>query len=79
MAQITNAQLLTALQSLEGRVGKMETRMDGYESAIKAFNERMSDIEINIKAGRVIIGIISAIVSPVITATLVLIIQHSFH
>jgi len=79
MAQITNAQLLTALQSLEGRVGKMEIRMDKYEAAINAFNDRMSDIEVNIKTGRVIIGFISAICSPLITATLVLIIQHNFH
>lgn len=79
MAQITNAQLLTALQALEGRVGKMETRMDKYESAINAFNDRMADIETNIKAGRLIIGVISAIVSPAITALLVIFIQHTFH
>lgn len=78
MPQSITAQLLDAVRLLENRVGVLEGRMDAYERSIRDFTDRLNAIENNIKMGRLILGFISALVSPLITSMIILYIQHVF-
>lgn len=73
---ITNAQINDTINKLEQRVGKLENRMDENDGAIKQMKNSIDALNITIGSARMIIVGVSAVVGPLITALIVLIIQH---
>lgn len=70
--QITNMQLNESMKRLEERVGKLESRMDRSDDALKLLSDEIKNLSQAVYAARVIL----MFVSPIITAVIVLVIQH---
>lgn len=75
MPQITNAQLFAIVTRLEDRVKKLEDQVNAQEGSIKGVNQRLDTIDSGIRSARFVMAALGAVVSPVITAVIVLIIQ----
>lgn len=73
---ITNSQLNDSINQLASRVGKLENRVDKSDGALDKMKDKLDALVAEFKAARIVIGVIGAIVTPVLTATIVLIIQH---
>lgn len=78
MPQSITSQLLDAVRLLETRLSAVEKRMDTYEVSIKTYTDRLNAIENNIKMGRLILGFISGLLSPLITSLIIIYIQHIY-
>jgi hypothetical protein len=76
MPQITNNALNDSVNRIEARVGKLEKRMDDNDGVIKDMKKALDALVSEFKAARIVLGLLGAVVTPVFTAIVVLIIQH---
>lgn len=74
--QITNNALNDSITKVEDRVGKLEKRMDTNDSVIKDMKTALDALVVEFKAARLVLGLITAIVTPMVTAIAVIIVQH---
>ena len=76
MPQITNNALNDSVNRIEARVGKLEKRMDDNDGVIKDMKNALDALVSEFKAARTVLGLVGAVVTPILTATIILIIQH---
>jgi hypothetical protein len=73
---ITNAHLNDSINQLVTRVGKLENRVDKSDGALDEMKDKLDALVAEFKAARIVIGVVGAIVTPIVTALIVLIMQH---
>lgn len=80
---ITNGQLNDTINRIEARVGKLESRMDTNDGDIKDVKREIKDIKDTVSklltsfnAAKIVLGAVGMVGTPLVTAIIVLIIQH---
>lgn len=70
------ADIKVTIAKLEERVRDLEELTDKHQGLLEKLTDRLDSIDAGLKFSRATFGIISGIVGPVLTAVIVLLVQH---